>query len=62
MTAPGVGSVTALAVAATLDDTSRFRRSASVGADLGLTPKRYESGEVGYTGRVTKPGDKMART
>ena len=62
MTAPGVGPVTALAVAATFDDASRFRRSASVGAYLGLTPKRYESGEVGYTGRVTKRGDKMART
>ena len=62
MTAPGVGPVTALAVAATFDDASRFRRSASVGAYLGLTPKRYESGEIGYTGRVTKRGDKMART
>lgn len=62
MTAPGVGPVTALAVAATFDDASRFRRSASVGAYLGLTPKRYESGEVGYTGRVPKRGDRMART
>ena len=62
MTAPGVGPVTALAVAAAFDDASRFRRSSSVGAYLGLTPKRYESGEVSYSGRVTKRGDKMTRT
>ena len=34
MTAPGVGPVTALAVAAAFDDASRFRRSSSVGAYL----------------------------
>jgi transposase len=62
MTAPGVGPVTALAVAAAFDDAARFRRSSSVGAYLGLTPKRYESGEVSYSGRVTKRGDKMTRT
>lgn len=37
MTAPGVGPVTALAVAAAFDDAARFRRSSSVGAHLGLT-------------------------
>ena len=62
MTAPGVGPVTALAVAAAFDDTARFRRSSSVGAYLGLTPKRHESGEVSYSGRVSKRGDKMTRT
>lgn len=62
MTAPGVGPVTALAVAAAFDDASRFGRSSSVGAYLGLTPKRYESGEVGHSGRVSKRGDKMTRT
>jgi transposase len=62
MTVPGVGPITALAVASTFDDASRFRRSSSVGAYLGLTPKRYESGEVSYNGRVSKRGDRMART
>ena len=37
MTAPGVGAITALAVVATFDDASRFRRSSSAGAYLGLT-------------------------
>ena len=38
MTAPGVGPITALAVAAAFDDAERFRSSASAGAYLGLTP------------------------
>jgi transposase len=62
MTAPGVGSITALAVAAAFDDPARFRRSSSAGAYLGLTPRRYESGEVSYNGRSSKRGDQMTRT
>jgi len=57
MTAPGVGAITALAVVATFDDASRFRRSSSAGAQLGLTPRRYESGEISRNGRVSKRGD-----
>lgn len=62
MTAPGIGPVTALAVAAAFDDASRFPRSSSVGAYFGLTPKRYESGEVSRNGRISKRGDRMTRT
>lgn len=62
MTAPGVGPITALAVAAAFDDASRFRRSSSAGAYLGLTPKRYESGEISRNGRISRRGDKMTRT
>jgi transposase len=47
MTIPGVGVVIALAYTAVIDDPARFRRSVSVGAYLGLTPRRYQSGEVG---------------
>lgn len=46
MTIPGVGVVVALAYTAVIDDPARFRRSASVGAYVGLTPPRYQSGEV----------------
>nr|WP_223427218.1 transposase [Tateyamaria pelophila] len=46
MTAPGVGPITAMAVVAAFDDIDRFKRSSSAGAYLGLTPKRYESGEI----------------
>jgi transposase len=61
MTAPGVGPITAMAVVAAFDDASRFRRSSSVGAYLGLTPRRYESGEISRNGRVSKRGDGFTR-
>ncbi|MFC3320592.1 transposase [Mesorhizobium cantuariense] len=44
MTVPGVGVITALSVASSFDDASRFSRSSSAGAYLGLTPRRYVSG------------------
>jgi transposase len=62
MTAPGIGPITALAVATAFDDASRFARSSSAGAYLGLTPKRYESGETSQNGRISKRGDRMTRT
>lgn len=46
MTTPGVGPITAIAVIAAFDDAARFRRSSSAGAYLGLTPRRYEAGEI----------------
>lgn len=62
MTVPGVGPITALSVASAFDDVERFARSSSVGAYLGLTPRRYESGEISRSGRVSKRGDRMTRT
>ena len=50
-----------MAVVAAFDDGSRFRRSSSVGAYLGLTPRRYESGEISRNGRVSKRGDGFTR-
>jgi transposase len=57
MTVPGVGPVNALSFIALVEDPSRFSRSSDVGAFLGLTPKRHESGEVDWSGRVSKCGD-----
>jgi transposase len=62
MTAPGVGAVSALAFVTGLDDPHRFRHSQRVGAYLGLTPRRYQSGEVDRNGRISKCGDAMVRT
>ena len=62
MTVPGVGPVTAVAYTAVIDDPGRFRRSSSVGAYLGLTPRRYQSGEVDRSGRISKCGDGMLRS
>ena len=62
MTVPGVGPINALAFCAAIDEPARFRRSRSVGAYLGLTPRRHASGEVDWTGRISKCGDAMVRT
>ena len=62
MTAPGVGPITALAFKATIDDPTRFARSRSVGAYVGLTSRRHASGEVDWTGRISKCGDAMLRS
>src|SRR5260221_12819483 len=62
MSAPGVGPITALCFLATIDDPTRFKRSRSVGAYVGLTTRRYASGEVDWTGRISKCGDAMLRS
>jgi len=62
MTMPGVGPLTALAFSAAIDDPARFRHSASVGAYLGLTPRRYASGETDRMGRISRCGDALMRS
>ena len=62
MTIPGVGQLTALAFVAAIDDPSRVRRSRDIGAYLGLVPRRHQSGEVDYTGGISKCGDGRVRT
>ncbi len=62
MSVPGVGPVIALAYVATIDDAARFASSRAVGAYLGLTTRRYQSGEMDYTGRISKHGDAMLRS
>jgi transposase len=62
MTVPGVGPLTALAFRATIDRPDRFRKSRDVGAHLGLTPRRYQSGETDLQGRISRCGDELART
>lgn len=62
MTIPGIGPVTAVAFTAVVDDPTRFKKSRSVGAYLGLTNKRYQSGEMDYSGRISKCGDRLVRS
>jgi transposase len=45
---PRVGAVVALTYRATVDQPQRFVHSRAVGAHVGLTPKRYQSGETDY--------------
>jgi transposase len=62
MTVPGVGAITALAFKTTIDTPWRFSSSSKVGAYLGLTPRRYASGETDRAGRISKCGDGLVRT
>ena len=61
MTVPGVGPVVALTFRATIDVPARFRNSKAVGAVLGLTPCKHQSGESDRTGAISKCGDEMMR-
>ena len=61
MTAPGVGPITALTYKAGVDDPSRFKRSRTVAAHFGLTPRRLQSGEMDIEGRISKAGDAEVR-
>ena len=61
MTTPGVGPVVALTDRATVDVPARFRKSKSVGAVFGLTCARYQSGEIDWSGRISRCGDEMMR-
>jgi transposase len=62
MSVPAVGPIVALTYASAIDDPSRFKSSKRVGAHFGLTPKKYQSGETDYTGRISKIGDATVRT
>lgn len=62
MSVPGVGCLTAIAFVTEIDDPSRFGNSKAVGAYLGLTPRRYQSGETDVNGRISKCGDPLVRT
>jgi transposase len=61
MTVPGVGPVVALTYRATVDVPARFRNSKAVGAVFGLTPAKYQSGEIDRAGGISRCGDEMMR-
>ena len=61
MTVPGVGPIAALTFKAAVDDPARFKRSRTVAAHFGLTPRRYQSGEHDNPGRISKAGDRDVR-
>ena len=62
MTAPGVGPITALTYKAGVDDPTRFRRSRTVAAHFGLTPRRFQSGEIDFDGHISRAGDANVRS
>lgn len=62
MSVPGVGAIVAITFKSGVDDPTRFKRSRDVGPHFGLTPRKYQSGELDVTGSITKVGDRMVRT
>jgi transposase len=60
-TIPGVGPITATALAATLPDVTGFRTSRDLSAWLGLTPKPHSSGGKERLGRISKMGNRYLR-
>ena len=58
----GIGALSSLMYVSTVENPSRFSRSRAVGAHLGLTPRRYQSGETDRSGYISRCGDGLART
>jgi transposase len=61
-TIPGVGPITATALAATIADPSMFRSGREFAAFLGLVPRQTSSGGKERLGRISKMGDRYLRT
>jgi transposase len=61
MTTPSVGSIVALTYGSAIDDPGRFKSSKQVGPHFGLTPKKYQSGQIDRSGRISKVGDAAVR-
>ena len=62
MAIPGVGPIAALTFKAAVDNPRRFTSSRTVAAHFGLTPRRYQSGEMDNPGRISKAGDPEVRS
>jgi transposase len=56
-TMPGIGAVTATSYVAAIETPGAFAHSRDVGAWIGLTPRRFQSGEVDYEGHISYRGD-----
>jgi transposase len=58
----GVGTLSALAIVATVGDARDFRSGRQFAAWLGLTPRQHSSGGRNRLGSITKRGDAYLRT
>lgn len=61
MSIPGIGAITATSFAAAIEEPCNFKKSRNVGAWIGLTTRRYQSGEVDYDGHISRRGDDHLR-
>jgi transposase len=62
MSVPGVGPLVAYGYRMTIDEARRFESARRVGAYLGLTPGRFQSGAVDRALPLSKAGDSLLRT
>lgn len=62
MSIPGVGTVNAASFASAIEEPQNFKNNRAVGAWLGLTTRRYQSGEVDYDGHISRRGDRHLRS
>jgi transposase len=60
-TIPGVGAITASAIAATTPEVGNFRSARDYAAWLGLTPQPHSSGGKERLGRISKAGNRYLR-
>jgi transposase len=60
-TIPGIGPITASALAATITDPDLFSSGRQLAAWLGLVPRQSSSGGKERLGRITKQGDPYIR-
>ena len=60
-TIPGIGPRTAEAVVAIIDDPDRFKSCRQVSNYAGFTPRRYQSGQMERSGRISKRGNPLLR-
>ena len=60
-TIPGVGPITASAIAASVPDVANFKEARDLSAWIGLTPKPHSSGGKEKLGKITKMGNRYLR-
>ena len=58
---PGIGVITATAIAATVTDPGQFRSGRQFAAWLGLTPQQHSTGGKTRLGGISKQGDRYLR-
>lgn len=58
---PGIGVITATAIAATVTDPDQFRSGRQFAAWLGLTPQQHSTGGKNRLGGISKQGDRYLR-
>ena len=59
---PGIGPLTATALAAAVNDGKQFDNGRQMAASLGLTPREHSSGGKQQLMGITKRGDTYLRT